>query len=128
MPEAPSTSDSFSVVEVPYYHSENNPCTVVILWSYEGNQFVQPNPPPPCGVFPARFVLELPLFVPRAIVADNKLFTLFNVSLTGNVTLQEPTIALAKNIRNAILYTYPVSGWFDVYPRVRQALAISWLS
>lgn len=64
--------------------------------AYEGCQFIQPNPPPPGNVFPARFVLQLPFFVPDSYAADSHHPTYFGVGLTDNVTLlnlQSPWLA-----------------------------------
>lgn len=83
--------------------------------AYEGYQFVQPNPPPPGNVFPARFVTELPFFSPDVIAPKSKVPTFFAVGLTDNIVSPEASLALAKKM-NATLLKLPGAGHFDVYP------------
>ncbi|KJY00103.1 alpha/beta hydrolase like protein [Zymoseptoria brevis] len=81
----------------------------------EGYQFIQPNAPAPGNVAPARFVSQLPFFIPDATAANSKLPTYFTVGSVDNVTPPEPAIALAKRM-NATLQVVPGAGHFDVYP------------
>ncbi|PIB00849.1 hypothetical protein CB0940_01946 [Cercospora beticola] len=81
----------------------------------EGYAFIQPNPPAPGNVFPARFVLALPFFSPDATAANSQLPTFFAVGLVDNVTPAPAAIALAKRM-NATLVEFPSAGHFDVYP------------
>jgi len=81
----------------------------------EGYMFIQPNPPAPGNVFPARFITQLPFFSPDVTSSGSKLPTYFAVGSVDNVTPPEPAIAMAKKM-NSTLYVIDGAGHFDVYP------------
>jgi pimeloyl-ACP methyl ester carboxylesterase len=84
--------------------------------AYEGYQFIQPNPPAPGNVFPARFVLQLPTFSPDTTAPNSKLPTFLGVGLTDNVVSPNATLAMARRFKTASVYNYTEAGHFDVYP------------
>jgi pimeloyl-ACP methyl ester carboxylesterase len=84
--------------------------------AYEGYQFIQPNPPAPGNVFPARFVTQLPTFSPDTTAANSKHPTFIGIGLTDNVVSPNATLALARRFKTATVYNYSQAGHFDVYP------------
>jgi pimeloyl-ACP methyl ester carboxylesterase len=84
--------------------------------AFEGYQFIQPNPPAPGNVFPARFVLQLPGFSPDTTAANSNHPTFIGIGLTDNVVSPNATLALARKFKTATVYNYTEAGHFDVYP------------
>lgn len=82
----------------------------------EGYQFIQPNPPSPGNVFPARFVLQLPFFSPDQTAAESRLPTYIAVGLVDNIVSPKATLDLAARMENITLVKFPMAGHFDAYP------------
>jgi pimeloyl-ACP methyl ester carboxylesterase len=81
--------------------------------AYEGYEFVQPNPPAPGNVFPARFVTQLPFFSPEFTSNSSTVPTFIGVGLTDNIVGFEPQTTLAQEM-GADYHAYN-GGHFSVY-------------